>query len=53
MMFGGMKEVYRVKFLVWRRDLTEYLHIIDAARDDPEIFTNRGSNPQQGHFEVG
>ncbi len=40
-----LKDVYRVKIVAWRRDISEYLNYIDMARDDPEIFTNRGSKP--------
>ncbi len=38
-----MQRVFRVKVLFWRRDISEYLTMIDSLRDDPEIFSTRGS----------
>lgn len=38
-----MQRVFRVKVLFWRRDISEYLAMIDSLRDDPEFFSTRGS----------
>lgn len=36
--------VYRVKILIWRRDITEYLDLIDKQRHQiPGLFSNSGS----------
>ncbi len=48
-----LKEVYRVKVVTWRRNISKYLDIIDSARDDPEIFTNRGSKPVERRLRGG
>lgn len=42
----GEETVYRVKILLWRRDIEKYLNIIDRQRIvDNDIYTNRGSKP--------
>lgn len=43
----GMEIVYRVKVLVWRRDIKRYLEIIDNERifEADSIFSASGSKP--------
>lgn len=38
-----LETVYRVKVMFWRRDLSKYLKMIDAQRDDPNCFSTKGS----------
>lgn len=45
----GMEIVYRVKILLWRRNIDKYMDLIDGERKQPEqaIFSRSGARPTQ------